>query len=109
MSELLLNATDRLTEILEDGFQVHVQLLGNLLQRKALFEAQAEDGAVRLLQMVVGIVAYRLQRLCSLLYVLHVRLCFYGIEVLHLLPQTFLPDTVYASIAHCRQQIGPRL
>lgn len=55
--ELFLNTLDGLTEILEDGLEVHVKPAGDVLQLQVLLKAQAENGAMRLGEVVFGIVA----------------------------------------------------
>ena len=48
---------DRLTEILENGLEVHAELVGYVFQLHVILKAKPKDCEVRFLKMVLGIVA----------------------------------------------------
>ena len=98
VSEMILNALDRLTKILEHGLQVHVQTLGDVFQFQVFFKTQAEDGAVRLFEMPLGVVVYGIYGGQMLRCVMRVGVGFHGIQVFH-----------FDSCSHCALPSADRL
>lgn len=106
---MFLNARYGLAEILEDGLDVHVEPVGNVLQLEVLLEAQAEDAEVRLGEMSLCVVADGIERLHPLLVELPVVTKLDGIELAELVDERHLPDAVDAFVAYCREQVGSHL
>ena len=93
---MFLNARYGLAEILEDGLDVHVEPVGNVLQLEVLLKAQAEDAEVRLGEMSLCVVADGIERLHPLLVELPVVTKLDGIELAELVGKRHLPDAVDA-------------
>ncbi len=97
---------DRLTEILENGLEVHAELVGYVFQLHVILKAKPKDCEVRFLKMVLGIVANGINSFHPLFNVLPIRINIHRIEFAELVGYGLLPDAVNTAITYGCHQVG---